>query len=443
MSSFHGIFVLDFNEININRRSSEALKLTYFKDFLLNIFIIFLPLALYPHIYKIRERKTFQSCLLYGFFASDIVITMSTPIQVSGVVNDFRAVPLALGTLYSGPFVSAALFLTVIVFRVFTGQPHVWIYAMSILPAFVVGLFLHVPFCRFTPLRRAIITVLYSALIKFMTMGIYFAIVGTFSLMFESRGAMSIIYLLQGLVVAGCVYLLEFLKRYHHLQEEVVRSEKMQIVSDLAASVAHEIRNPLTTVRGFIQLFGTADMNQAKKADYMKLCLDELDRAEQIIADYLTLAKPDPDRMEDIDLNEEIHYLSNVLVTYANYNNIRIEVEIPREASICTRGDRYKFRQALINFGKNAIEAMPGGGTLVLRVEKRLSGFAIIIRDTGVGMTEEQIRRLGIPYYSTKEKGTGLGMMVSYSIIKKMNGRIQVNSQLGQGTEFSLTFPNA
>lgn len=419
--------------------------LTYFKDFLLNILIISLPLALYPYINKIRGRKTLRSFFLYCFFAADIAIAMLFPINIYGVVHDLRAIPLALGSLYGGPYVSAALFLTVIVVRIAMNAPHIWIYAVSMLPAFVIGLFILRFYRRFDFLLRLATTILYSAAIKFLTIGTYFVLVGTPSVLFASPNAMLDTYTLQSLVVLGCVYLIEFLNKYHRLEEEVVRSEKMQIVSDMAASVAHEIRNPLTTVRGFIQLFGTSDMHPDKKADYMKLCLDELDRAEQIIADYLSLAKPDtdPNRMESIDLSEEILYLSNVLLTYANYNNIRIEIELPRDGGLCIRGDRYKFRQALVNIGKNAIESMPSGGILELRAEKRLGSFAVIVRDTGVGMTEEQIRRLGSPYYSTKEKGTGLGTMVTFSIIKKMNGRIEVDSVPGQGTEFSLLFPNA
>lgn len=104
-------------------------------------------------------------------------------------------------------------------------------------------------------------------------------------------------------------------------------------------------------------------------------------------------------------------------------------------------GDRYKFRQALINIGKNAIEALPEGGLLEMKASGTSDEVMIMIRDNGIGMTPEQINRLGTPYYSTKEKGTGLGTMVSFGIIKKMSGKIGVTSERGVGTEYTLSFP--
>jgi two-component system sporulation sensor kinase B len=225
------------------------------------------------------------------------------------------------------------------------------------------------------------------------------------------------------------------------MQEEVINSEKMKIVSDIAASVAHEIRNPLTAVRGFIQLLGSEALDKDKKNYYQQICLEELDRAQLIITDYLSLAKPDPEMIESINVNDEINYLSNVLLTYANYNNIQINVVLSEDSPLLVVGDRYKFRQALINIGKNAIEAMNNGGILEIKTNKINDNIVLAISDTGVGMTSEQIKRLGIPYYSTKEKGTGLGTMVSFGIIKKMNGKIDISSELGKGTEFKIIFP--
>jgi two-component system sporulation sensor kinase B len=226
------------------------------------------------------------------------------------------------------------------------------------------------------------------------------------------------------------------------MQEEVIKSEKIIIVSEMAAAVAHEIRNPLTVVRGFIQLLGTEELDKDKKNYYQKICLEELDRAQLIISDYLSLAKPDPEIIESINVNDEISYLSNVLLTFANYNNIQIIVALSEDSPLLIVGDRYKFRQALINIGKNAIEAMNNGGILEIKTNKINDHILMVISDTGIGMTSEQIKRLGIPYYSTKEKGTGLGTMVSFGIIKKMNGKIEIKSELGRGTEYKLIFPS-
>jgi two-component system sporulation sensor kinase B len=213
------------------------------------------------------------------------------------------------------------------------------------------------------------------------------------------------------------------------------------IVSEMAAAVAHEIRNPLTVIRGFIQLLGAEELDKEKKKYYQKISLEELDRAQLIITDYLSLAKPDPEMIEIINVNDEITYLSNILFTYSNYNNIQIIVALFEDNPLLVVGDRYKFRQALINIGKNAIEAMNNEGILEIKTNKINDIIVIIIRDNGIGMTSEQIKRLGIPYYSTKDKGTGLGTMVSFGIIKKMNGKINVRSELGKGTIYEISFP--
>jgi two-component system sporulation sensor kinase B len=248
-------------------------------------------------------------------------------------------------------------------------------------------------------------------------------------------------YLLQGIIVGFCVYLIEFLNNHFHLQEEIAKSEKIMIVSEMAAAVAHEIRNPLTVIRGFIQLLGAEGVDKERKKYYQKITLEELDRAQLIITDYLSLAKPDPETIETINVNDEMTYLTNILSTYSNYNNIQIVVELFEDHPLLVVGDRYKFRQALINIGKNAIEAMNHEGVLDIRTNKINDSIVIIISDNGVGMTPEQIKRLGVPYYSTKDKGTGLGTMVSFGIIKKMNGKIRVTSELEKGTTYEISFP--
>nr|WP_281282484.1 ATP-binding protein [Paenibacillus piri] len=380
---------------------------------------------------------------MYILFAFALVVTMSFPIDLNGLIFDFRSIPLVIGALYGGTFVSALLFFTLILYRDMLGAPHNWYYFFAILPGFILLVLSLKPFQSLKLYPKMFVSILLCTVIKLFAFGLYLSLTGQLTLLTIKPASTLITYLLQACIVGFYVYLLEFLNGHFQMQDEIVKSEKIKMIGEMAASVAHEIRNPLTTVRGFIQLFGNANLEPDKKEIYQKICLDELDRAQLIITDYLTLAKPDPDIVEKINVNGELDYLSNVLLTYANYNRIQVDKTPSENNDLCILGDRYKFRQALINIGKNAIEAMNQGGSLRLKAFLRHDGVVMIISDTGAGMTPEQVKRLGTPFYSTKEKGTGLGTMVSFGIIKKMDGKIEIESEPGKGTTYTLLFPAA
>jgi two-component system sporulation sensor kinase B len=166
---------------------------------------------------------------------------------------------------------------------------------------------------------------------------------------------------------------------------------------------------------------------------------EELDRAQNIITDFLTYAKPQLDDVSAIKLQKEIQYVMGVLSPYATM--YKVETSIVTDTENWIIGDPQKFRQCLINIMKNCIEAMPNGGTLKIATYCSDDTLTITIQDTGIGMSEQEVKRLGSPYYSTKDKGTGLGMMVAFSIIKAMNGKITVHSEKGEGTEFLIILP--
>lgn len=415
--------------------------ISVFKDFLLNISIIFSPLLFYPYIQKTKGRPVLYRLLLFLIFSFALVITMSVPVSLNGLIYDFRSILLAIGSLYGGAFVSIGLYSVMLICRYLIGGPHIWLYAVGILPAFVMTMYALKWYSSMTANRKIIAAMLVCTLIKLIIFTVYLSLIQQLELLLDKPLVTVMTYLLQALIVGLCVYMIEFLNKYFHMQEEVFKSEKIKIVSEMAASVAHEIRNPLTTVRGFIQLFAIDNLDKQRKDYYQKICLEELDRAQLIITDYLSLAKPDPESIEIINMNDEIVYLSNVLLTYANYNNIQVNGMVSEEDPLSIVGDRYKFRQALVNIGKNAIEAMSNGGTLEIKAYRLKDHVVIYISDTGIGMSAAQIRRLGTPYYSTKEKGTGLGTMVSFGIIKKMNGKIDIKSELGKGTLYTISFP--
>lgn len=415
--------------------------LLYLKDFLLNICVIFSPLVFYPYVKRTQNHVILYKSLLYLLFSLAIITTMLFPLSVNGLTHDFRSIPLVVGSLYGGPIVSLLLFGTLVLWRYLLGNANQLFYIVSLLPSVFIVLLAIRSFSFLKVYQKMMVAVTLCWLMKLISFTTF--LMYTDNLHLFTNNLMDTIhtYVIQGMVIALYVYLLEFLNDYFQLQEEVYKGEKARIVSDMAASVAHEIRNPLTAVRGFIQLLAEPGLEEEKRRFYQKICIDELNRAERIIADYLSIAKPDPEILEKIDVNEEVSYISNILMTYANYNNVRIELTVSQDDGLFIMGDKFKFRQALINIGKNAIEAMQGGGNLEINVNKGNGWVCIRISDTGVGMTLSQINRLGTPYYSTKDKGTGLGTMVSFLIIKKMQGKIDITSKLGKGTQFLLNFP--
>lgn len=414
--------------------------MAYFKDFLLNIFIIFSPLALYPYIHKLKHKVALYQTLKCMLFIIVLLATMSVPININGLTYDFRSIPVIIGSLYGGPVVSVILFSILVIYRWFLGNPNNLLYIVSVLPSFFLIFFTLKRYKLLKTSHKILVAILLCTLMKIMTISLYLFLTKSIHLLADGVLDTLETYIIQGVVIALSVYIVEILIKYHYMQDEILRSERIKMVSEMAASVAHEIRNPLTAVKGFIQLLGAEHVKSNEKEFYQKICLDELSRADLIISDYLSLAKTDNESIQDLDVADEIKYLENVLITFANYNNVQIHTQIEhKNCSII--GDKYKFRQALMNVGKNAIEAMHNGGILIMKVSELNGKVNVSIGDTGVGMTPEQISRLGTPYYSTKEKGTGLGMMVTFTIIKKMNGKIKINSEIGKGTEYLFSFP--
>ena len=219
---------------------------------------------------------------------------------------------------------------------------------------------------------------------------------------------------------------------------ELQRTEKIKIISELAASVAHEVRNPLQVTRGFLQLMSKQDDDKNKK--YVGIALEELDRASDIINDFLTFAKPEFDHIALINLSEEFNHIEGVLNPMANLEGGVLTMDIP--SNLWIRGNSSKFKQAFINIMKNSIEALQGHGEVKVKAYNRGTEVVIHVQDDGMGMNQEELVRLGEPYFSNKTKGTGLGMMVTFRIVEAMDGTIEYSSEKGVGTEAVIRFPS-
>ncbi|WP_051331097.1 ATP-binding protein [Aneurinibacillus terranovensis] len=220
-------------------------------------------------------------------------------------------------------------------------------------------------------------------------------------------------------------------------EQVIEKAQTINIIGELAAGVAHEIRNPLTSLKGFTQLL-QKHTNDGKK--YAEIMMAELSRIEEIISEFLMLAKPQNVNYQMEDVRAIVNKTVTLLNPHAILKNVEIEVQsesIPNMECVPNH-----LKQVFINVLKNAIDSMDSGGIVTIHIKSDgKSEISISFIDRGYGIPEEKISKLGQPFYTTKEKGTGLGLMVSYSIIKNHQGRIQIESKVGQGTTFTMIFP--
>ncbi|WP_134686361.1 PAS domain S-box protein [Brevibacillus migulae] len=220
-------------------------------------------------------------------------------------------------------------------------------------------------------------------------------------------------------------------------QELLQNSEKLTLVGQLAAGIAHEIRNPLTALKGFLQLMQSGNQ---QKQEYFSIMSSELARIELIVSELLVLAKPQTSAFQERNLHTLINHVVTLIDTEAIIKNVQISVEVDDNVQ-WIRCDENQLKQAFLNFLKNAIEAMPDGGTISIKVWKDTDRVIIQFIDNGCGIPEEMIRRLGEPFFTTKDSGTGLGFMVSRRIIENHQGSIRLTSQPNQGTTVEVALP--
>ncbi|MCC3374249.1 HAMP domain-containing sensor histidine kinase [Cohnella sp. REN36] len=240
-------------------------------------------------------------------------------------------------------------------------------------------------------------------------------------------------------IAADYERLLSYSKELELYNHQLQKTERMQIISELAASIAHEIRNPLQVTRGFLQLL-SGKASEQNKYQY-SMAISELDRAAGIITDYLTFAKPEQETPVLMDVKQELNAIETILRPMVTLNGGELLVNASEQLTIS--GNPPKFKQALINMLKNSVESLQDAGKIEVVAYEENGAVVIRITDNGQGMDEEQLAKLGNPYFSTKTKGTGLGLMVTFRIIEVMLGTLEFRSEKGKGTEATIRFPLA
>lgn len=213
-------------------------------------------------------------------------------------------------------------------------------------------------------------------------------------------------------------------------------SEKQAVAGQLAAGIAHEIRNPITAIKGFLKLMAS---NEDIKFPYYEILESEIVRIEVILNELMGLVKPTKLRLGKLEIGEIIENVLTLMKPYALLNGIEI-IHCKSLVNTLILGDENQLKQVFINYIKNAIEAMPGGGKIQVDSSQREKEVSIIITDEGGGIPLEVQKRIGEPFFTTKENGTGLGMIVSHQIIKAHNGFITINNKK-KGASIEVNLP--
>ncbi|MFC4104173.1 ATP-binding protein [Paenibacillus xanthanilyticus] len=399
------------------------------KDFLLQIALIAMPV--FGHQMPWEKNKRTIMTVLWGIA---LVACMTFPVNYGIQFRlDIRIIPLLLGFLYGGPGTGLALTALLLSFRLYLGLDigfyTTLLTALCGIPPMVL---FRRAFLKGDLQRRVLIGCSLASFYCFAGIGWSMLLRG-FALDSLKVQAIQLLCVLFTTWVA--IRLNDFV---HEVQFVRMEAERLRTISELTSLFAHEIRNPMQTTRGFLQLLDDPALPEKKK-QYIRLSIGELDRANAVIGDYLSFGKPASAERGVAELAHELDRAANVMQPYAAHQGVSIRT---LALSGCKASvNRQQFGQLVINLLKNAIESMPEGGVIELSCRPDGDSALIQVKDEGVGMTPEQLERIGSPFYSLKETGTGLGMIVCYQIVKQFGGTMKVESEYGGGTEVTVRLP--
>lgn len=406
---------------------------------LINLLVILIIILLLNFNFLSKNKvHTFHIKPLWIYMVSALLMLVSVGLSVQledGFVYDLRFIPFLLGGVYGGNRVLPWIAATMIAIRVpLLGTGLIITVIMAVL--FTLVIYYARPRLESRPWKARVYWYTFFSFV--------FSILSLLipSMIFDFGHIIS--FLIYSVVLTASTffvfYLFEIIRTISTLQMEAIKYEKMQVVSHLAASMSHEVRNPLTTVKGFLQLINEDPSNFTANSELSKVAVSEIDRATEVINQYLNFARPHPEVEVEVEIREEVNRSKEIIMPLAMKKGIDLKMNITHDHSI--KGDPNKLQQVLINIMKNGLEAMGTDGTL--RIFSYLDGknVFIVINDSGIGMTKEQLMRLGEPYFSMKGKnGTGLGMMTVFQLIEGMKGTIKVLSKPNKGTSVILSFP--
>ncbi|MDD2737255.1 MAG: ATP-binding protein [Desulfuromonadaceae bacterium] len=229
------------------------------------------------------------------------------------------------------------------------------------------------------------------------------------------------------------------------IEENLRRAEKLSTLGEMAAVLAHEIRNPLGSIRGTAEILRDDYRPGDPKYEFIEIQIRETERLNRVVEDFLRMARPLPSEMARCHVQEELETVTMLVANDARKRQVSLYLE-PANSDVIVKADGEKLRQAFLNIVINALQATPGGGSLtvstsVCRLEERAAICEVTFCDTGCGIDTLSQEKIFEPFYTTKSDGTGLGLAISRKIIEGHGGTLQIESAVGQGTTVLVTLP--
>lgn len=246
------------------------------------------------------------------------------------------------------------------------------------------------------------------------------------------------------LIVTHILFLLIkyiILKRQAEKEKQENETQKLELVGSLAASTAHEIRNPLTGIKGLVQLLSEKYDNPNDQF-YFSVIHKEIERINEIVSEFLILGKPTAQKVEIVDLTKVLKELDPLITSEATLNSIEIYCDNPSNP-VNVKCTKDQMKQVILNITRNAFEAMENGGKISIELSEKKHFCELVVKDNGVGISQESIDKLFTPFYTSKETGTGLGLVVCKRILESFDGKIYISSKINRGTTVTVTLPLA
>lgn len=409
------------------------------KEIILQWFFSIIPFVFFNIYYRDKMRNYSRSFIIVTSSVCMILAMTFAPSVVHGMIFDIRHVIIIFGLVYGGIETAVILLLEAMLYRFYLGGQGTWVAVLILALNFLIALLMYRHYkASYRKTLYLFLTSTVFSLVALTTTYYFFP-----EYVSEHVGYYTMVIPIQNFI--GLWLLMTLFSKCVSDKELFIRhaqNEKIQTMSHVAASLAHEVRNPLTAVKGFLKLIQECPENLIKIDQYIRISLDEIQRTESILTEYLAISKPLKERHELINVSEHLLAIREVMLPFANMHNVELELA-PFDKPVTIKANPDEFKQVLVNFIKNAIEACSeitdGKVSLALLIERNKA--LLVIKDNGVGMDAGQISRLGTIYFSTKTSGTGLGLTYSYHVIHAIGGSVNVSSKPRVGTKFTIMFP--